>query len=78
MVLYSFYFILSVGGNEELKKRYGCQVVGPAADAERIPGLDIPLADGASWRFGNVEMRVFDTPGHTKGEGWEGRGAACS
>lgn len=35
-----------VGGNEELKKRYGVTVVGPRADAARIPGIDVQLGDG--------------------------------
>lgn len=35
-----------VGGNEELKKRYGATVVGPRADAARIPGIDVQLGDG--------------------------------
>lgn len=55
------------GGNEELKKQFGLEIVGPKADAARIPGLDTPLGDGDSWQFGDLEMRVFDTPGHTRG-----------
>ena len=35
-----------VGGNEELKKRFGVTIVGPAADAARIPGIDVQLKDG--------------------------------
>lgn len=45
------------------------QVVGPRADAERIPGIDVQLGDGDSWQLGQLELRVFDTPGHTKGCG---------
>ncbi|KAK9831344.1 hypothetical protein WJX81_003828 [Elliptochloris bilobata] len=56
-----------VGGNEELKRRYGAQVVGPAADRDRIPGIDIALAGGESWQLGSLEMRVIDVPGHTRG-----------
>jgi hydroxyacylglutathione hydrolase len=56
------------GGNLELKKQYkGLQIVGPRADASRIPGIDIQLGDGDTWRFGNLQARVFDTPGHTRG-----------
>ena len=29
------------GGNLELKKRWGCTIVGAANDAKRIPGIDI-------------------------------------
>lgn len=55
------------GGNLELKQRYGATIVGPAADKDRIPGIDISLKDGDTWKFGQLEMRVFDTPGHTRG-----------
>ena len=41
--------------------------MGPQADAARIPGIDTALGDGESWQFGDLEMRVFDTPGHTRG-----------
>ena len=30
-----------VGGNQALKARYGCTIVGPRADRDRIPGIDI-------------------------------------
>lgn len=56
-----------VGGNEDLKKKYGCQIVGPAADAERIPGIDVQVKEGDVWKFGALDMHVFDTPGHTRG-----------
>ena len=41
--------------------------MGPKADAQRIPGIDVALADGETWAFGGLEMHVFDTPGHTRG-----------
>ena len=43
------------------------QIIGPKADAGRIPGIDIQVADGDTWQFGGLEMKVFDTPGHTRG-----------
>ncbi len=55
------------GGNEELKSKFHCTIVGPKADKGRIPGIDVALADGESWQFGDLEMQVFDTPGHTRG-----------
>eukprot|EP00882_Tetradesmus_deserticola_P001942 GHRQ01002081.1.p1 GENE.GHRQ01002081.1~~GHRQ01002081.1.p1 ORF type:complete len:357 (+),score=115.04 GHRQ01002081.1:57-1127(+) len=56
------------GGNLELKKQYqGLQIVGPRADAARIPGIDVQLGDGDTWQFGQLTARVFDTPGHTRG-----------
>jgi hydroxyacylglutathione hydrolase len=50
-----------------LKKRFGCHVVGPRAEADRIPTLDETIGEGDTWRFGPYEARIFDTPGHTKG-----------
>lgn len=55
------------GGNEELKKKFSCTIVGPKADEGRIPGIDTALGDGESWQFGDLKMEVFDTPGHTRG-----------
>ena len=47
--------------------RYKLTIVGPKADEERIPGIDVALADGESWSFGGLTMHVMDTPGHTQG-----------
>ena len=55
------------GGNLELKKKWNCRIVGPAADIERIPGIDIALGDGDSYEFGRYSAAVFDVPGHTRG-----------
>jgi len=43
------------------------QVIGSATDKERIPGIDIHLNDGDKWMFAGHEVRVMDTPGHTRG-----------
>jgi hydroxyacylglutathione hydrolase len=56
-----------VGGNEALKAATGCVVVGPRADRERIPGIDVALGDGDVFEFGANRARVFDVPGHTRG-----------
>jgi len=55
------------GGNLALKRATGCKIAGARADAERIPGLDIPLADGDLFAVGNHQAKVFATPGHTRG-----------
>lgn len=55
------------GGNEALKDQHKLTVVGPKADAARIPGIDVQLGDGDTFKFGELEMHVFDTPGHTRG-----------
>lgn len=55
------------GGNLELKRRTGCTIVGPRADAARIPGLDVAVGEGDVVELGAHRARVFDTPGHTRG-----------
>jgi len=55
------------GANLELKAATGCIIVGPRADAARIPGIDVEVGDGDSYRLGQAEARVFDVPGHTRG-----------
>jgi hydroxyacylglutathione hydrolase len=56
-----------IGGSRELKARTGCRMAGPRADAGRIPGLDVLLAEGDRFSFGSREAEVIETPGHTRG-----------
>ena len=56
-----------VGGNVELKWLTKCQIVGPAADPQRIPGMDIKVSDGDRFKFGTEEAEVIFVPGHTRG-----------
>jgi hydroxyacylglutathione hydrolase len=55
------------GGNLALKARTGCRIVGPRADAARIPGIDIALGEGEQFALGTRNATVLDTPGHTRG-----------
>ena len=55
------------GGNRELKAATQCIIVGPRADHDRIPGIDIDVAEGETYRFGAEQARVYDVPGHTRG-----------
>lgn len=55
------------GGNEALKARHGCIVVGPRADAERIPGIDVAVGQGDCYELGRIRLEIFDVPGHTRG-----------
>ncbi len=55
------------GGNEALKARWGATVVGAANDAERIPGIDVRVADGDLFEFGSATAQVLEVPGHTSG-----------
>jgi hydroxyacylglutathione hydrolase len=54
-------------GTDELRARYGCPVVGAAADAHRLPKLDHPVAEGDSVSLGDAVGQVLETPGHTRG-----------
>ncbi len=56
-----------VGGNLAIKEATGCTIVGPRADAGRIPGIDVEVGDGDSYDFGAETAQVFDVPGHTRG-----------
>lgn len=55
------------GGNLALKERWQCIVVGPRADRDRIPGIDVEVGDGDTYAFGSCTARVLDVPGHTRG-----------
>lgn len=50
-----------------LKQRFGCRVVGPAAEAQRIAGLDLEVAEGDRFALGEETATVIATPGHTSG-----------
>jgi hydroxyacylglutathione hydrolase len=56
-----------VGGNLEIKAATGCTIVGPRADRDRIPGIEVTVGDGDSYSLGSAEAKVFDVPGHTRG-----------
>jgi len=56
-----------VGGNIALKEKYGLMIVGPKADEQRIPGIDIALEGGDVFTFGAYQIKLLHTPGHTKG-----------
>lgn len=56
-----------VGGNMEIKEATGCTIVGPKADADRIPGIDSQVDDGDTYMLGEAEAKVFFVPGHTRG-----------
>ncbi len=55
------------GGNLALKEASGCKIVGPRADRDRIPGIDLALGEGDTYWFGAEMGRIFDIPGHTRG-----------
>lgn len=54
-------------GNLALKQETGCMIVGPKAEAAKIPGLDTAVGEGDTFRLGGPQVHVLDTPGHTAG-----------
>jgi len=56
-----------VEANLALKERFGLRIVGPKAEAGKIPGIDDTVAGGDTLTFGAQPVRVIDTPGHTAG-----------
>jgi hydroxyacylglutathione hydrolase len=56
-----------VAGTDAVRARFGCKVVGAAADAHRLPKLDQAVEEGDRVALGGAEARVIDTPGHTRG-----------
>jgi len=54
-------------GIPELKARHRCRVVAPRNEAERVPLVDLTVAEGETVNVGPLSARVFETPGHTAG-----------
>lgn len=55
------------GGNAGIKEASGCTITGPAAEAERIPTLDVQVVEGDSVSIGDVVATVMEVPAHTAG-----------
>ncbi|MEL6789189.1 MAG: hydroxyacylglutathione hydrolase [Pseudomonadota bacterium] len=55
------------GGNLALKEQWGCEIIGPRGEQQRIPGLDRAVGTGDRVSVGNRTAAVLDTPGHTAG-----------
>lgn len=56
-----------VEANLALKERYGLTIYGPAAEADKIPGIDETVSEGSEIALGGETVRVIETPGHTAG-----------
>lgn len=51
------------GGASKLKKKTGCKIIG--SDRKRINAIDKIVEDKQILTFGNMNMEVISTPGHT-------------
>ncbi|MBO9463617.1 hydroxyacylglutathione hydrolase [Tropicibacter sp. R15_0] len=52
---------------DELKAKYGCPVMGPKAEEDKIKKLDMALDDGFSGGTDDGLCQVMSVPGHTLG-----------
>lgn len=55
------------GGNQALKERWGCRIIGPKGEAAKIPEIDEEADEGDLIRLGASTAVVRATPGHTLG-----------
>jgi hydroxyacylglutathione hydrolase len=55
-----------VGGNQAMKDA-GARITGPAAEAGKIPTLDVTVGEGDTVRIGDHAATVMTVPGHTQG-----------
>ncbi|MGC9269382.1 hydroxyacylglutathione hydrolase [Acidiphilium sp.] len=56
-----------IAGAAALAARFGAALVGNAADAARLPALDMAMNDNESIAFGGSTLKMITTPGHTSG-----------
>lgn len=56
-----------VGGNLELKRQTGCQIIASELDKPRIPGIDHSVQDGDIINIGKQTAQIISTAGHTNG-----------
>jgi hydroxyacylglutathione hydrolase len=68
LILLTHHHADHVAGTDEVRAHFGAKVVGAAADAHRLPKLDVAVREGDSVKLGSAEARVIDTPGHTRGQ----------
>lgn len=54
-------------GNEVVKAATGCTIIGPKGEADKVPGIDIKVGEGDTFKFGSFDVEVHETPGHTAG-----------
>jgi hydroxyacylglutathione hydrolase len=55
------------GGNAGIKAATGCTITGPRAEHDRIPTLDVQVAEGDRVALGSAIADVIEVPAHTSG-----------
>ena len=55
------------GGNAELKKQWGSQLIAPSYEKDNIPNVDIFVSHDDIISIAGLDARVIHTPGHTLG-----------
>lgn len=58
-----------VGANLRLKEKYACEIYASLKDEHRIPALSHGLTESETFEFEGLEVRFFETPGHTSAHG---------
>lgn len=57
-----------IGGIADVKNEFpNARIVAPAPDKARVPGADLYVGEGEKIKVGNLDVAIFDTPGHTRG-----------
>ena len=56
-----------VEGNLSLKEKFGCTIIGPRDEADKIPGIKTSVGGGDTFKFAGRDVKVYACPGHTKG-----------
>lgn len=56
-----------VGGNAAIKQASGCTIIGPAREADRIPGIDRAVDHGDRVQLGDAQGDVYFVGAHTAG-----------
>lgn len=67
LILTTHHHVDHVEANLALKERFGLKIIGPKAEADKIPGIDETVSEGSELDFAGHRIEVIETPGHTAG-----------
>lgn len=67
LILTTHHHVDHVEANLALKERFGLRIVGPEAEKDKIPGIDVTVKEGSPLSFAGQPVQVIETPGHTAG-----------